>query len=333
MHAAFFRQPGPPDVVEYGDLPEPVCQPDQVLLRTAAVSVNPIDVYIRAGWVDNPAPRPTIIGSEASGTIAAVGSQVRGFRAGDRVWTMTQGMLGRQGTFAQLIAVDPGTVYRLPGKVSFADAAACGLVGVTAHLGLIQRAGILPGQTLCILGASGAVGLVLIQIAKQAQARVIALAGSGDKCKRCLEFGADETINYREPDLADRLRRLAPAGVDVIWTTSREPDFDFLVGALAERGTIVLMAGREARPPFPTGPFYVKQCRMIGVVMFKGTPAELQIAADAVGDMLAAGQLRAPIAVRMPLSQARQAHQLQESATVERSTDLSGKIVLEPDAG
>ena len=87
MKAAFYRQPGPPDVIEYGEIPPPKCGPHQILLRTSAVSVNPIDTYIRAGWIEHPAPRPTIVGCDASGIVAEVGSQVRDVRIGDRVWT------------------------------------------------------------------------------------------------------------------------------------------------------------------------------------------------------------------------------------------------------
>jgi NADPH2:quinone reductase len=218
----------------------------------------------------------------------------------------------------------------LPASVDFESAAACALVGVTAHLGLIQRAQIQPGQTVCIQGAAGGVGLVLMQMAKWAQARVIALAGSDQKCALCKEYGADHALNYRAADVWNRVREIAPNGVDLMWTTSRQPDFDPIVAALAERGTIVLMAGREARPPFPVGPFYLKQCRMLGVVMFKATPAELHRAATDMSGWLDAGVLRAPIAVRLPLSQAAEAHRLQQAATVDLTQELLGKIVLTP---
>ncbi len=331
MKAAYFRQPGPPDVIEYGELPTPVCGPNQVLIQTAAVAVNPIDTYIRAGWIDHPAPRPTIVGCDAAGTIAALGKHVRGLSVGDRVWTTNQGLLGRQGTFAEFAAVDAQWVYPLPAQVAFEDAAACALVGVTAHLGLIQRAQIQPGQTVCIQGAAGGVGLMVIQMAKWAKARVIALAGSDEKGAFCKKHGADFALNYRDPDVWNKLREIAPAGVELMWTTSRQPDFDPLVAALAERGTLVLMAGREARPPFPVGPFYIKQCRMLGVVMFKATPAELNKAATDISAWLADGTLRAPIAVRFPLSQTAIAHRLQQAATVDLSQELLGKIVLMPD--
>lgn len=332
MKAAFYHQPGPPDVIEFGDLPAPECGPTQILMRVAAVAVNPIDTYIRAGWIPHPAPRPTIVGCDAAGVVSAVGQRVKNFRVGDPIWTTNQGLLGRQGTFAEFAAIDEQWVYSLPGGVAFADAAACALVGVTAHLGLFQRAQIQPGQTICIQGASGGVGLMVMQMAKWAQATVIALAGSDKKCDHCKRYGADHALNYQQTDLASRLHGLAPNGVDLFWTTSRQPDFDFMVAGLAERGTIVLMAGRDARPPFPVGPFYLKQCRLTGVVMFKATPAELQIAANDISRWLADGTLRAPIAVRLPLSKAAEAHRIQQAATVDLTQELLGKIVLNVDA-
>lgn len=332
MKAAFYREPGPPEVIEYGDLPAPQCGPHQVLIQTAAVAVNPIDTYLRAGWIPHPAPRPTIVGCDAAGVVLQVGSHVAFFRPGDRVWTTNQGLLGRQGTFAERIAVDSQWVYPLPANVSYEAAAACALVGVTAHLGLFQRAQIKPGQTICVHGASGGVGLTVIQMAKQAGGQVIALAGSERKCALCKEFGADEAWNYHQPELAERLRERFPQGVDLAWTTSRQPDLEFLVSMLAERGTIVLMAGRDAKPVFPVGPFYTKQCQMVGVIMFKATPAELAKAAEDISRWMGSGALRAPIAQRLPLAQAAEAHRLQQAATVDLARELSGKIVLIPDS-
>jgi NADPH2:quinone reductase len=332
MKAAFYREPGPPDVIEYGELSDPRCGPDQVLIRTAAVAVNPIDTYIRAGWIPHPAPRPTIVGCDAAGVIVDVGPRVQHLRKGDRVWTTNQGLLGRQGTFAELIPVDARWVYPLPPSVTYEAGAACALVGVTAHLGLFQRAELLPGQVICVQGASGGVGSTVIQMAKQAGARVIALAGSKEKCSRCKEFGADEAWNYKQIDLGTRLRETCPSGVDLFWTTSRQPDFEQIVPLLAERGTIVLMAGRDAKPVFPVGAFYTKQCRIVGVVMFKATAAELAKAADDINRWQVAGSLRAPIAKTMPLAETAEAHRIQQAATVDLSYELSGKIVLKPES-
>jgi NADPH:quinone reductase len=118
--------------------------------------------------------------------------------------------------------------------------------------------------------------------------------------------------------------------VNVFWETLREPDFDQIISYLSERGRIVLMAGRDARPAFPVGPFYVKGCSMFGVVMFKATPEEMRACAEDMNRWMAEGKLRAQISERLPLSEAARAHQLQEDNTLRTKGTLAGKIVLHP---
>ena len=108
----------------------------------------------------------------------------------------------------------------------------------------------------------------------------------------------------------------------------REPNFDELVAMLAERGRLVLMAGRDARPAFPVGPFYVKGCSLLGFVMFKATPEEQTQAAEQINAWLASGELKPQIGHRLPLSAAAEAHRLQEANTLQQAGTLSGKIVL-----
>lgn len=328
MKAAFINQTGDPDVIEYGDLPEPEIGPDQILIRNHAVSVNPIDTYVRAGMVAFELPQPYVIGCDAAGVVESVGQNVSPFSVGDRVWCTNQGLLGRQGTFAEKIAVDAQWCYPLPGNVSFDAAAATALVGITAHLGLFRDAKLAAGQTILVIGGSGGVGSMVVQMAKVAGARVIATAGSDEKCNRVKDLGADVVINYRKESIADQVKAAAPDGVHVFWETRREPDFDTAVELMAPRGTMVLMAGRDARPEFPVGPFYVKQCKLIGFVMFKGTSDELAAAAADINQWLSDGKIQANIATTMPLAESAQAHQLQQSATVDGTADLPGKIVL-----
>ena len=126
------------------------------------------------------------------------------------------------------------------------------------------------------------------------------------------------------------LKKIAPAGVNVWWETLREPNFDLAVGALSARGRMIVMAGREARPPFPVGPFYVKGCSLHGFVMFMASPKEQQDSADDINRWLAEGQLKANIDRVIPLSQTATAHRLQEESTIGHSGALAGKIVLKP---
>ena len=126
------------------------------------------------------------------------------------------------------------------------------------------------------------------------------------------------------------MQAFAPQGVNVFWETLREPDFDKIVSYLAERGRIVLMAGRDARPEFPVGPFYVKGCSLHGFVMFKASADELRGSADDMNRWFVAGKLRAQIGKELPLSAAAEAHRLQEQNTLEKAGTLVGKIVLVP---
>jgi NADPH2:quinone reductase len=162
-------------------------------------------------------------------------------------------------------------------------------------------------------------------------ARVIATAGSDMKCQRVRSLGADVVINYKQESIEKVVRREAPKGVNVFWETRRQPDFDLAVELMAGHGRMILMAGRDARPTFPVGPFYVKQCSLHGFVMFKATPVEMRAAADDINHWLAQGKLRANIARTLPLDQAAEAHRLQEAATLQDSGDLAGKIVLTVD--
>lgn len=330
MKAAFIRQTGPARSIEYGDLADPSPRGGEVLVKVGAVAVNPIDTYIRNGANYWPLPSPFIIGCDLAGTVAAVGPDARRFRVGDRVWGSNQGLMGRQGTFAELAAVDESWLYGTPAGVADEAAAACALVGITAHLGLFGRAGLRPGETILVNGGSGGVGSMVVQMAKAAGARVLATAGSDEKCAACRTLGADLAINYRTANVADAVQAAAPSGVDVYWETTREPNFEAIVGMLAERGRIVLMAGREARPVFPVGPFYVKGCSLLGFVMFKATADEQRACADDINRWLAAGQLRPNISKIFPLAEAAAAHELQEANTLQKAGTLAGKIVLKP---
>ena len=138
-------------------------------------------------------------------------------------------------------------------------------------------------------GGTGGVGSTVVQMAKAAGARIIATAGSAEKCAALKTLGADVAVNYKSDDILAAVKAFSPSGVNVYWETTCEPDFDKIVSYMAERGRVILMAGRDARPPFPVGPFYVKGCSLHGVVMFKATPDEMRACADDINRWLAVG--------------------------------------------
>jgi NADPH2:quinone reductase len=328
MKAAYILETGTPDVIRVGELPRPEPARGQVLVKVEAVAVNPIDTYIRSGVVAMQLPKPFVIGCDLAGVVESVGDGVSGFEPGMRVWCSNQGLLGRQGTFAEYAAVDADWLHALPDGVAARDAAAVALVAITAHLGLFRDAKLGSGETIAVIGGTGGVGSMVVQMAKLAGARVITTAGSDAKVEAARGLGADEVIGYHRESIGEGLQRCAPQGVDVFWETRREPDFDVAVAAMKERGRMILMAGRDARPPFPVGPFYVKECSLKGMVMFKATPLEVAESGRDINRWLAEGRLKANISHTLPLAEAAEAHRLQEAATLKGAGNLAGKIVL-----
>lgn len=330
MKGAFITRTGPADAIEFGSLPDPVPGPREALVRVRACAVNPIDTYVRGGAVAFTLPFPFVVGCDLAGEVVAVGKDVRSLRPGMRVWGSNQGLLGRQGTFAELAAVDERWLYPTPDAVSDRDAAAAALVSITAHLGLVTHAGLASGETLFVNGASGGVGSAVVQVARALGAHVIGTAGTEEKRARTKSLGAEQAFDYRRDDLVEVARASAPNGIDVYWETQREPMFDRAIALLADGGRLVVMAGREARTLFPVGPFYVKGCRMVGFAMFKADWRLQAAAANDINRWMAEGRLRVPIDRVLPLEQTALAHTLQESATVARTGALDGKIVIEP---
>lgn len=330
MKAAYITETGSPDVIQYGDVPDPRPTEHQVLVKVGAVSVNPIDTYIRGGAKFWELPKPFVIGCDVAGTVIDVGSAVKQFKVGDRVWGSNQGLLGRQGTFAELCAIDSQWLYPTPQGVSDADAAAIALVAITSHLGLFREAQLKSGQTIFVRGGTGGVGAMVVQMAKAIGATVITTAGNADKVARCKKLGADHVLDYTQVDLQQAVLELAPRGVNVFWETLRDADLDMAVACLAERGRMIVMAGRDARPAFPLGPFYVKGCSIHGFAMFKSTADEQSACASDINHWLSTGQLKPVIDRTLPLSAAAEAHRLQEAHTIGKQSSLTGKLVLVP---
>ena len=333
MKAAYIEATGTPDAIRVGDLPTPEPMPGEVRVRVLAASLNPIDTYIRGGLTKMNLPVPFIPGCDLAGVVDAVGDTTTRFKVGDRVWGSNQGLLGRQGTFAELCCVGEHWLYLTPESVSDEQAAAAALVGITAHLGLFQVGKLRAGETVFVNGGTGGVGMMVVQMAKATGATVVTTVGSDEKAALARELGADHVVNYNRDDIAAKVKE-ATGGVGInVWYETQPPgDLDPTIELMAPRGRIIDMAGRGAKPTFTNGPFYVKGLTLAGFAMFNMTPAEQRVCAEKMSKWMTAGKLKALIGKRFPLAEAAAAHRLQEENTLKKSGTLSGKIVILPTA-
>ncbi len=330
MKAAFIQKLGGPENIIYGDLPDPKPAAGECLIQIGAVDVNPIDLYVRSGGVPTRIEFPFILGRDLAGKVVATGDGVKNFKVGDRVWATGQGWDGRQGTFSELAVVDESWLNPIPGNVTDEDIVAISLVGITAHVGLVGKAKLKAGETLFVNGGTGGVGSSVVQMAKTIGARVIATAGSDEKVARARELGADEVVNYKTENVVEAVKKFAPDGLNVWWETVRDPDFDKAISSLAMHGRMVVMAGRDARPTFPVGPFYTKSCSLFGFAILNECGEDLHNAGQDINQWMSEGKLKAQIDRVMPLSETAEAHRLQEESTMKKSGALTGKIVLKP---
>jgi NADPH2:quinone reductase len=334
MKAAFFETTGTPDVIRFGDIPTPQPKPGEVRVKVLAASINPIDTYVRSGAAPMPLPTPAITGTDFAGVVDAVGEGVTRLKVGQRVWGSNQGLLGRQGTCAECVCVGEKWAYPTADGVSDEQAAAGALVGITAHLGLFQRAYLSQGdgERVFVNGGTGGVGSMVVQMAKAAGAQVICTVGSEEKVKLARELGADVVVNYKSEDVPAKVKEATGgAGVTVWYETLPPGDFDKTVELMAPNGRIVVMAGRQARPVLPNGPFYVKGLSLLGFAMFNFSAEDQQDCAEAMNRWMAEGKLRSLVGARFPLAKTVEAHRLQEDNTLKKAGTLAGKIVILPE--
>lgn len=330
MRAAYFEATGGPEVIRIGELPIPEPKSGEVRVKVLAASINPIDTYIRSGAAPMPLAKPAITGTDLAGVVAAVGPGAGRFRKGDRVWGSNQGLLGRPGSCAEYACVEEQWLYPTPDGVSDEQAAAVALVGITAHLGLFSAAKLQPGEWVFVNGGTGGVGSMVVQMARAANASVITTVGSDEKAQAAKELGANVAINYKTDDIAARVKEATGGGVKVWYETQPPTDLDRTVELMAPRGRIVVMAGRQARPAFPNGPFYVKGLSLHGFAMFNMTATEQLECANDINNWMKQGKLRALIGKRFSLAETAAAHQLQEDNTLRKAGSLTGKIIILP---
>lgn len=238
MKAIVLKSFGGPESFELCDVPKPVPQAGQVLVRVHATSINPLDYQVRRGDYPDLVPLPAITGHDVSGVVEAVGAGVTAYAPGDEVWYTPQIFEG-QGSYAEYHVAAESIVGRKPATLSHLEAASLSLVGGTAWEALVARAGLRVGESILIHGGAGGVGHVAIQLAKATGARVLTTVREANFAF-AREMGADVVIDYEKEDYIDAVLRATDGrGVDVVFDTiggdalSRSPD------ALAQLGRVV----------------------------------------------------------------------------------------------
>jgi NADPH2:quinone reductase len=325
MRAVVVTAAGGPEVLQVQELPEPVPGPGQVLVRTAATSVNYADILARQGRYHGGATPPFIPGLDLAGTVAALGEGVTGLTVGQRVAVFPQG-----GSYAEYVLADPVLVYPLPDAVDFETAAAFPTIGVTAYNLLHTVARLAPGETVLIHAAAGGVGTTAVQVARLLEAgRVIGTVGDDAKAGLVRDLGADVVINYRREDFAARVRELTDGqGADVILDSVAGPVTAASLTCLAPFGRLVVFGQASGAPgEVRSSDFYPLNRSVLGYSTGgyrRLRPAALRPAAEAVLAWLAAGRLRMVITRRFPLAEAAEAHRLVESRA------STGKVLLLP---
>lgn len=318
MRAAFFRQPGPAEAIEIGELPVPVPGPTDALVRVEVATINPVDTLIRSGRWPTLTPFPFVTGRDLVGTVTAAGPG-SGFSRGERVWSNSVGLAGRQGSCAQYAVVPGDRLYRLPDGADATEAAAAFHSAATAFIGLHHRARARAGQTILIGGAAGGIGTALVRFASEAGLRVIATARPGDHA-RCRQQGASAVLDFNDPGLADRVLELAPGGADIHWDTSGQMPLNTLASMTASGGKIIVTAGTGPQPPETSLlPVFTRDISLIGFVISLATAAELADAAQAINRRLTRDGFPAKGTVAMPLDKAAEAHARVETRQTARA--------------
>lgn len=342
MKAAVFKQHGGPEVLEYTDAPEPQPRANEVLVEVKACALNHLDIFVRNGLPGIEIPLPHILGNDVAGVVREVGELVTWVKPGDEVMVQPGVSCGhceaclighdnlcreydivgyrRNGGYAELVAVPGVNLIPKPPALSWEEAAALPLVTLTSWHMLVTRANVQPGEDVLVHAAGSGVGSIAIQIAKLRGARVITTASSDDKLAKARELGADQTINYTRDDWPKEVRRLTDRkGVDVVVEHTGAVTWPGSIAALKNNGRLVTCgatSGFDARTDLRQ--VFYRHLTLLG--SFMGSKGELIEAMQ----FIAAGKIRAVVDRVLPLSEARQAHELIEDRA------QFGKIVLKP---
>jgi len=295
MKAAFIERHGGPDVLKFGEMPDPVAAPGEVVVDITAASINGADWKVREGK-SNPISRfPYILGRDFSGVVSAVGAGVTDLRVGDAVFAVCD--VGQEGAYAEKIAIKSAIVAKKPDHLSHVDAAALALAGLTAICTIEDTLKLKAGETILIQGGAGGVASFAIQLAKHLGARVITTASASNH-DYLREIGADEIIDYNAVDFAKAV-------------TDCDAVFDTVGGDVAGRSFAVLKPG--GRAAFIASGAQAPKPERSDVVALRPSVGRDRPHLERIVALVALGAVRPPSVTRYQLSEAVAAHELSES--------------------
>jgi NADPH:quinone reductase len=321
MKAIIFDKLGGPEVMHLGDLPKPEAKPGTVLIKVRAAGINFADTLFRQGQYVMEPKLPDTPGLEGAGEIEAAGDGVQGFKPGMRV-----AFLGSK-SYAEYALAPATQVIPLPSGVSFEEGAAFPVQVLTAWHMLHTAHHTTPGQTVLVHSAAGGVGIVAVQIAKAAGARVIGTVSSESKATLAKEYGADEVINYSSGDFAaEALRMTGGRGIDLVLDAVGST-IDQGLACLAPFGHLILY-GRSGGVPQPLNLFrlFPKSQKVSGFILYtaQAVPEVMRRGIDESFKLIEQKKLRLLVGRSFPLAQAADAHRFMESR------GSVGKLVLIP---
>lgn len=322
MRAALIRAHGGPEAIEIAELPDPEPGPGQLLVDVTAAGVNFVDVYHRTGAYPNKLPLQ--LGTEAAGTVAAVGDGVTGVAPGDRVaWAMRPGAYATRAVIAADVAVP------VPDGVTDEVAAAVLLQGMTAQYLTTTTYPVQPGDTVLVHAAAGGTGALIVQLAVRRGGTVIATTSTEEKAALAREAGAREVIRYDQADVAEEVARITGgAGVAAVYDGVGASTFDASLASLRPRGYLVLF-GSASGPVPPVDPRRLQAAGSVFLTRptladYIAAREELLERSTAVFDAVASGELKVRIGGRYPLHDVGQAH------TDLESRRTTGKLLIIP---
>ncbi len=336
MKGARFHETGGVDVLRYEDVPDPVAAAGAVVVRVKAAALNRLDLFLRSGAATMPGfSLPHIGGFDLAGEIASVGEGVDPARVGEAVFVrarvngpQAKGRLdiigiSRPGGFAELTAVPADRATPKPENYSFEETAAFGCVYLTAYYGLIEQAGVRPGEVVLVHAGGSGAGTAAIQVAKAAGATVITTVGSDEKCAKARELlGADHVVNYRSSDFREVVKdvtggRGADVVFDPVWGDSASRTLD-AIGLYGRWIVLGMVGGPNAK--LDAAKLMFREVTLRGIVEFHADDRQI----DGALNMARRGLVRPVIDSVMPLSELADAHRRMETG------DVFGKIVVVP---